>query len=87
MRFSNSQTITTRYHSATNQKPSRIIATASGGTRHIRCYDFTGDREEHEAAFLSLLKKLKWDNTQPAYTWCGVCLPKEDGAILWVCVP
>ena len=56
------QTIETRYHGATNCKPSRISATASGsGKRVFASYDHSMDIDgNHKAAAAKLLEAMDW---------------------------
>jgi hypothetical protein len=56
------QTIITQFHSATNTKPSRISATASGcKIRVYSSYDHALNIEDnHKAASVKLCEKLKW---------------------------
>ena len=56
------QSITTKYHGATNFKGSHVSATASGGARVMISYDDALSTDgNHDAAAAALVKKLKWD--------------------------
>ena len=79
MLFRHHQAIITKYVSATDYKPARIIATAQGG-RVVHCYEFDGDLNEHEKAAMKLVDKMKWSE----HGWVGTFLPGGKGAIVWV---
>ena len=55
------QAIITKYHGATNTKPSKISATASGGARVVISYphDCTTD-DAHKRAAAALMVKMDW---------------------------
>lgn len=55
------QSITTHYHGATNTKPARIIAKASGGTSKTFNYNWDLNADaNHIAAAEALCKSLDW---------------------------
>lgn len=57
------KSITTKYHGATNFKPSKFTAT-DGDNRVTVSYDFDLDADgNHRAAAIALCKKLGWHGT------------------------
>jgi len=55
------KTIETKYHGATNSKPSRISATTQRNPRIYLSYDYALIPEEnHQAAAAELLTKMEW---------------------------
>jgi hypothetical protein len=58
-RISPYQTIITKVIPATNTKPTRVKATANGGTSVTESFGYCGD--EHASAMRALCKKLHWD--------------------------
>jgi hypothetical protein len=79
MRYSYRQCVITKFAPATDTKPARIIATASGGSRVTHCYDFDGDVQEHKKALRKLIDKLGWTYSD----FVGASLPGDKG-IVWV---
>jgi hypothetical protein len=57
--------IKTKYHGPGNVKGSRISATDEDGNRIILSYDHALNAEEnHKAAALALISKMKWDRSK-----------------------
>lgn len=78
------QSIITRYHGATNKRPARIIATASGWSRsHYQLrlemsYDYElGEDQNHQLAAMTLANRLAWPGE-----WHGGGLNKDSE--VWV---
>ena len=89
------QTIITKYMPATNTKPSRIMAYASGysksfaNMRIIRSWNHELDNHEnHKVIAFDLIQRLDWKGTwysgsnegDRGYVW--VCKPKDDVEII-----
>lgn len=59
---SRQQGITTKYIPASNTKPSRVAATAAGGSRLVMSYDTSVTQEEaHAKVAIALAEKLEWE--------------------------
>jgi hypothetical protein len=74
------QSIITRYHGATNTKPSRMSACTSSGSKRVFQpyeYSFTNETNHRENA-LGLAKKLGWCGH-----WQGGAL-NDKGDMVWV---
>lgn len=77
------QSIETRYHGATNTKPSKISATASGcGKRVYVSYDHALDADgNHKAAALKLMETLDWRGRFiGGHTKYGMVFVNDDNA-------
>lgn len=75
------QAIVTKYHGATNTKPSRISATSASGLKVRVSYDHALNADDnHKAAALALCAKYGWTNEL-----IGGGL--SDSSEVWVMIP
>lgn len=71
------QTIITKYRGATNTRPSKITATASGGARLSLSWDHGLDADgNHERAALTMMERMDWRGEM-------ISGSLKDGALVW----
>jgi len=82
------QAIITKFHGATNTKPSRVSATCYStkklGRRVMLSWDHGLDTEDmHRAAVNALCEVMGWTSGEGGYAWIPGAMPDESG-FAWV---